>query len=127
MGIGDHLSAPGASPKVPVSLQQRLEEACDELLGGSKARFRVKAAWGRPDSQLIGLARAGKADLVVLGGRMRGNAEQSWLGSVSRGVFYYAPFDVVCVPTAATTPGKSLGGHAPTPARHKGHQTSLRG
>jgi len=108
LGIGDQLFALSASPVVPAALERCLEEACDAFLGGSKVRIRVEPACGRPDSQLIGLARSAEADLVVLGGSLRRGAEQFWLGSVSRGVFYYAPFNVACVPLPRSRSGRNL-------------------
>lgn len=105
LGIGDDLSALSASMKVPASLPKCLKEQCSEILDGNKARFRVMAACGRPDSQLVRLACAAKADLIVVGASLRPNAEQGWLGSVSRGIFYYSPFNVVCVPVLRHSDG----------------------
>lgn len=99
LGIGDHLSSPSAAPKAPASLRQCLVEKCEKLLGGRKPRFRLETACGRPDAQLMGLARASKADLVVVAASSQQSAEQTWLGSVSRGLLYYSPFNVVCVNT----------------------------
>lgn len=98
LGIGDQWLAQSASPAVPASLEQRLKKKCDAFLGESKAHVRVEPACGRPDSQLIGLARSAQAHLVVVGGSLCRGTSQSWLGSVSRGLLYYAPFNVACVP-----------------------------
>jgi nucleotide-binding universal stress UspA family protein len=98
LGIGDQWVAQSFSPAIPASLEQCLKEKCDTFLGGSKVHIRVEPACGRPDSQLIGLARSAKADLVVVSGSLCRGAEQPWLGAVSRGILYYAPFNVACVP-----------------------------
>ena len=94
LGVGEHLSGVNGSAEIPVTLLRSVRDKCDELLGPVKARIQVEATCGRPDSQLIGMARSGKAELVVV----HRAAEQSWMGTVSRDILYYAPFNVACVP-----------------------------
>lgn len=74
-----------------------------------KARIRVATAWGRPDPQLIEIARTEHTDLLVVGTNQRHGLERFWLGSVSRGVLHHAPMSVACVPATgaddSTAPG----------------------
>lgn len=77
-------------------LETELKQKCDSVLGEDGATICVKAAWGRPDSQLIETAGENRADLLVVGaGQRRGLAR---LGSVSRAVLHYAHVNVACVP-----------------------------
>jgi len=100
LGIGDHRSLLDNPPEIQKMLERDLRRRCDELLGKVHAQIRVAAAWGRPDPQLIELARAERADLMVVGTNQRHGLERFWLGSVSRGILHHAPMSVACVPAA---------------------------
>jgi hydroxymethylpyrimidine pyrophosphatase-like HAD family hydrolase len=58
----------------------------------------VVSGWGSQDTHLIDLARASKADLIVVGTNQRRGLDRFWLGSVSRGILHHASTNVVCVP-----------------------------
>jgi nucleotide-binding universal stress UspA family protein len=71
----------------------------------------VAAACSRPDSQLIDLARAEHADLIVVGLNQREGLLESWLGSIARGIVHNAPMSVACVP--ASWPDNSVSERVP--------------
>lgn len=109
-GLCESSSLLSHPPAVQKLLQRDLRQRCDKVLRNIKARVRVAAAWGRPDPQLIELARTEQADLLVVGTNQRHGLERFWLGSVSRGVLHHAPMSVVCVPAtgADESPAASI-------------------
>jgi nucleotide-binding universal stress UspA family protein len=88
-------------PEIQKFLERDLRKRCEEVLGNVKAQIRVAANWGRPDPQLIELARMEQADLMVVGTNQRHGVERFWLGSVSRGILHHAPMSVACIPASA--------------------------
>jgi nucleotide-binding universal stress UspA family protein len=98
MGIADQPSLAENPPEVQQLLERDLTEKCALLLGKGKVKIRVASTWGRPETQLIELATAGAADLMVVGTNRRSGLERWWLGSVSRGILHHAPMNVACVP-----------------------------
>jgi len=109
LGIGDDSSLLDNPPAVQELLERELLKQCDEVLGNVKAQIRVAAAWGRPNPQLIELARTEHADLMVIGTNRRHGVERFWLGSVSRGILHHAPMGVACIPASTAgdhTPGR---------------------
>jgi nucleotide-binding universal stress UspA family protein len=70
------------------------------VLGTCGVRVRVELGWGRSDAHLIEMARAERADLIVVGTHQRRGLGRLGHVSVSRGVLHYAPMNVVCVPAA---------------------------
>lgn len=77
-------------------LEAELKQKCDLILGDDGTKFCVKADWGRPDSQLIEIARDDRMDLIVVGTSQRRGLAR--LGSISRAVSHYAHMNVACVP-----------------------------
>jgi nucleotide-binding universal stress UspA family protein len=69
------------------------------MLGDVEFRVNVFAGIGRPDPQLIELAQAEMADLIVIGTNQKRG--MNLLGSVSRGVLHRATSNVACVPIGA--------------------------
>ena len=100
LGIDAH-GFPDNPPDIQKILERDLRRRCEELLGKVHVQIRVSATWGRPDPQLIELARVERADLMVVGTNQRHGLERFWLGSVSRGVLHHAPVSVACVPVSA--------------------------
>jgi nucleotide-binding universal stress UspA family protein len=111
LGIGDDRSFPDNPPAVQQVLERDLRRRCEELAGKARVQIRVAAAWGRPDPQLIELARVERADVMVVGTNQRHGLERFWLGSVSRGILHHAPMSVACVPASAAD--DSAPGHIP--------------
>lgn len=100
LGIGDFTSNGANPPGVHALLERDLKERCQVMLGKTKARLNVVSGWGSQEAQLIDIARANQADLIVVGTNQRRGLNRFWLGSVSRGILHHAPTNVACVPMA---------------------------
>lgn len=100
LGIGDFTSNGANPPEVHALLERDLKERCQVMLGKTKARLNVVSGWGSQEGQLIDLARANQADLIVVGTNQRRGLNRFWLGSVSRGILHHSPTNVACVPMA---------------------------
>lgn len=85
-------------PEITEVLERDLRERSRRLLGMEPARVQIAAGWGRPEAQLLQLAAAEKADLIVTGLHQRKGLSRLWHGSVSRGLLHDAPISVLCVP-----------------------------
>jgi nucleotide-binding universal stress UspA family protein len=101
LGIGGPSWLPDNPPQVQKALERDLRTQVERVLNDSTAEIRVAGTWGRPEPQLIEMAQAAQADLVVVGTHQRHGAERFWLGSVSRGILHHAPMSVACVPPFA--------------------------
>jgi nucleotide-binding universal stress UspA family protein len=76
------------------------------------ARFRLQPAMARPSDNLLAVASSEKADLVVVGTRVRGALAHLWEGSASHQVLKAARCAVACVPLASALrceDGRSIG------------------
>jgi nucleotide-binding universal stress UspA family protein len=62
------------------------------------------AGLGNVADRLVELARAERADLMVVGAHQRGFLGRLWHGSVSEGVLEQAEMSVACVPERAVAP-----------------------
>lgn len=101
-GTGYDQPHPYYPSEVAKLLQRDLQDKCEEILGKTKLRFRVAAGLGRPDPQLIEIAAAEKADLIVVGTNQRRGLAR--LGSVSRAVMHHAPLNVASIPITEAEP-----------------------
>lgn len=110
LGVGDSQSIRGHTPDITTYLERDLKERCREILGKATVRTRVADAWGPAGPQLVELAKAEKADLIVVGPSQRRGLERLWLGSVSRDILHLAPMSVACIPMATEKirPGKAI-------------------
>jgi nucleotide-binding universal stress UspA family protein len=105
LGAGDDPAADAGSIQIHNMLKRDLAVRCAEMMDGIKVTLQVVSSWGNQDTQLIDLAKAGGADLIVVGTNQRRGLSRFWLGSVSRGVLHHAATNVVCVPMAADFEG----------------------
>jgi nucleotide-binding universal stress UspA family protein len=96
-----------APPEIQQLLERDLREKVHNLLDLAKVEIRVEGGWGRAEPQLIALATAEKADLIVVGTHQRHGMGRFWLGSVSRGVLRHAPLSVAVVPLSQANPQES--------------------
>ena len=76
-----------------------LEDVAKQVLGNAEFKTNVFAGIGRPDPQLVELAQAETAELIVIGTNQKRGV--NLLGSVSRGVLHHAATNVICVPIGA--------------------------
>ncbi|HVK58720.1 MAG TPA: universal stress protein [Candidatus Kapabacteria bacterium] len=103
------IAAPLTPLSYPSALRKFLEEEIEEKTGpvlGRKAHIRVKADWGRPDSQLIEMAADARTDLMVAGTSQRRGLER--LGSVARAVLHYYQKNVASVPEGWVAPASPI-------------------
>ncbi len=100
LGVLEELGLVGNSPAVQAVLERDLKARMARWLGDESARVLVQGGWGRPDAQLVAMAVAERADLIVVGTHQRHGLDRLSEGSVSRGILRTAPMSVVCVPTA---------------------------
>lgn len=98
LGVGDYMPKGDNPPEVHALLERDLKQRCREILGKTKARLNVVSGWGSMETHLIELAKASKADLIVVGTNQRRGLNRFWLGSVSRGILHHASTNVACVP-----------------------------
>jgi nucleotide-binding universal stress UspA family protein len=98
LGMGTQASPVENPPEVQKLLERDLRKRCQAALGDAEVHIRVAVAWGRPEPQLIELAREGRADLIVVGAHQRHGLERFW--SVSREILHDAPMSVACVPAS---------------------------
>ena len=93
------IAAPLSPLYYPSALRRFLEKEIEEKTGGvigRKPHISVKADWGRPDSQLIEMARDNGTDLLVVGTSQRRGLAR--LGSVARAAMHYSHGNVASVP-----------------------------
>jgi len=100
LGIGERAFAPNNPPEVQELLERDLRKRCEGILGDPAGKVHVTAAWGRPEPQLLELAKQVEADLIVVGSHQRQGLERFW--SVSREILNDAPMSVACVPASST-------------------------
>lgn len=105
-GVGTLADNP---PQVQDILEEDLKERSRALLGGRLGKLLVVGSWGETGSQLVKVAKAEQADLMVVGTNQRGGFHRFWLGCVSREVLHKAPMNVACVPVSANVPDFSNG------------------
>lgn len=98
-------SWPDNPPEVQKLLERDLRKHAEDILRGCDLEVRVTGTWGRPEPQLLDLAQAMEADLIVVGTHQRHGLERFWLGSVSRGLLHHAPMSVACVPPSGAPAG----------------------
>jgi nucleotide-binding universal stress UspA family protein len=101
-GTATSLVAPDAEAER--LLERDARAIVGEVGGEGEVAFRVRLALGRLGDQLVALAEAERADLVVVGTHHRGGPARLW--SVSSGALHLARMSVATVPT---TPGTLLG------------------
>ena len=92
---------PDNPPEVQKFLERDLRKQCQHIFDDSNVEIRVAGTWGRPEPQLLEMAKAEQADLIVVGTHQRRGLERLRLGSVSRGILHHAPMSVACVPPLA--------------------------
>lgn len=85
------------------------EQAVEARLGAAVER---RVVFGDPVEKLVEVARAERAELLVLGSRGRGALASAVLGSVSTAAAAAAPCPVVIVPPAAARADDSTSGVA---------------
>lgn len=98
LGMGEQSFLLANPPEVEKLLERDLRKRCAEVLGNLRVQVRLPAAWGRPEPQLIELAREAHADLIVVGTHQRQGVGRFW--SVSREILHNAPMSVACVPVS---------------------------
>jgi nucleotide-binding universal stress UspA family protein len=59
--------------------------------------FKYAIIYGNPVEQIIGLARAKKFDLIVIGARGKGRLAEAFLGSVSNAILHKSSIPVMIV------------------------------
>lgn len=101
LGVGGPVSLTGNPALVTRVLERDLAERVAAVWGSQPVALRVPAGWGRTDAQLVELARAEQADLLVVGTHQRHGLSRLRLGSVSRGVLHHASTNVAVVPVPA--------------------------
>ena len=87
-------------PEMQAVLERGLRERVAELLGKEKVSIRIEPGLGRPDFSLVALARAERADLVIVGAHQWRGVDRFWNVSTSRGILHHAPMSVLVVPAA---------------------------
>jgi len=61
------------------------------------AKFRYATGGGRTADQIVGAAKKGNFDMIVIGARGIGNAKEAFLGSVSNSVMHKSKIPVLVV------------------------------
>jgi nucleotide-binding universal stress UspA family protein len=116
--------APLSYPSAPKrSLEEEIGQTTGPVLG-RKARFCVKADWGRPAWQLIELAADNRTDLMVVGTSQRRRLAR--LGSVARAVLHYFQQNVASVPEGwVSSPSETplISGDSAPPTSEQNGQT----
>jgi nucleotide-binding universal stress UspA family protein len=95
------------SRELQAMIEHELRERCSEILCDLPVRIRVEPRWDRADLPLIDMAEIEKADLFVVGSRLRSGFSRIFGESVSVSILHNAPMGVVVVPlleTAVQTP-----------------------
>ena len=100
--------AQGGAP--PGEVRSEFERAGRELLATAATRAREGpapwqfVAWGAPADEIVGAARAWRADLIVLGTHGRSGVSRLLMGSTAEGVLRRASCPVLVVPVRTEEP-----------------------
>lgn len=113
LGVPGPVALAENRPEITRILERDLRERVGKLLGQSPAKVLVEATWGRAELQLLQMAGAERADLIVTGSHQRHGWSRLWHGSVSRGLLHDAPMSVACVPQLVTATSVAGSGEAP--------------
>lgn len=87
---------------VPYKIYQKKEagiflEKSKTLAAKKGILFKYAIIYGNPVEQIIGLARAKKFDLIVIGARGKGRLAEAFLGSVSNAILHKSSIPVMIV------------------------------
>jgi nucleotide-binding universal stress UspA family protein len=87
---------------VPYKIYQKKEagiflEKSKTLAAKKGILFKYAIIYGSPVEQIIGLARAKKFDLIVIGARGKGRLAEAFLGSVSNAILHKSSIPVMIV------------------------------
>lgn len=87
---------------VPYKIYQKKEagiflEKSKTLAAKKGILFKYAIIYGSPVEQIIGLARAKKFDLIVIGARGKGRLAEAFLGSVSNAILHKSTIPVMIV------------------------------
>lgn len=107
LGIELGESQPVANPaKLNSALRRDLGEKAAAILGEHRVQLLVEAGGDDPAAVLIEMAKARKADLIVVGAHQHHGLSRLWHRSTSRSLLNDAPMSVACVPVVgqATVP-----------------------
>jgi len=97
-GVRDFM---GPHSEVKLTLETKLRERFEPLLGSTPLQVRVEPHMGRIGDRIAALAEQAQADLVVVGSHERSAVDRIMSGSVSRGLLHRAASSVACVPAPA--------------------------
>lgn len=97
LGVPGPMDLETLQPEVEQTLRRELEEKLGELAKSSHLDLAVCQSFGRVDHRLALFADEQKADLLVIGGRMRSWTERLWHRSVAKGVLHLNHTNVVSV------------------------------
>jgi nucleotide-binding universal stress UspA family protein len=97
-----HVSLFEESRELQAMLEHELRERCSEILCDLPVRIRVEPRRDRADLPLIEMAEIAKADLFVVGSRLRSGFSRIFGESVSVAILHDAPMGVAVVPLLET-------------------------
>jgi nucleotide-binding universal stress UspA family protein len=103
-GRGGSPSLVSPDPDAERLLERDLRAIVGDVGGAGQVEFRMRLALGRLADQLVALAEAERADVVVVGTHHRGGPARLW--SVSSGALHLGRMSIATVPTS---PGTLLG------------------
>ncbi|HRZ34869.1 MAG TPA: universal stress protein [Candidatus Paceibacterota bacterium] len=98
LGVRDDWAITDNAAEITKYIKRDLKERCRDILGTTNVQIRIGDGWGPAGPELVALAKAESADLIVVGTNQRRGLERLWLGSVSRAVLHRAPVSVACIP-----------------------------
>lgn len=87
-------------------LREDLEQRCKGTLGDTKFQSEVIRVRDSVGARLVSLAKARRADLIVVGSNQKGALRRLYLGSVSRTVLREAAISTACVPIRHNPEGR---------------------
>lgn len=108
---GDRLSIavsedgnPANPEALETALRRDLSEKVAAVLGDHRVQLLVEAGASNPAATLIELAKATKADVIVVGTHQHHGLSRLWHRSTSRALLNDAPMSVACVPASGHPP-----------------------
>ncbi len=96
------------SRQLQVMLERELRERTAEVLGDLPVTLRVEPRWGRADLPLLGLAEAARADLIIVGARLKKGISRFVEESVATGLLHHSPLNLAIIPLAESSADRSL-------------------
>lgn len=94
----EEFPATANSAAVDGALRRDLGEKVAAVLGEQRVQLLVEAEGDAPAAALIEMAKAAKADLIVVGAHQHHGLSRLWHRSTSRSLLCDAPMGVACVP-----------------------------